>query len=313
MESQNKKSIDVVYVLGTGSNWRNNEIRFSLRALERNLKGIRKVWIVGENPGFLKNVTFISHPDELGINNADGNIIRKVLRACQDPGLSENFLFVNDDHLIMKPVTASGIPPYQKLDLAACKDEYFQDNSWRGRLYRTRNILKKKGYPTLHFDCHVPIVINKKLFPEVMSKFDYEKDTGYTMKSLYGNVIHPDAPRLNGQKVVIFRPYILQDIRIKVKNRSFVAFNDDGLKPAFKTWLYINFPKPSKYEKTGTQDPFFDIIEWVSSDQRDFAAGCRIFDKHGKSKRTKKFLSKGESIVRYQKLEHKLRELLNYY
>jgi hypothetical protein len=310
----NQKSIDVVYVLGTGSNWRNNELRFSLRALDKNLKGIRKIWIVGEKPEFLKNVNIIQHPDEFGPGHADQNIIRKVLRICQEKTLSENFLFINDDHLIMKPMTASELPPYYKLDLATCKDEYFQDNAWKGVLFRTRAILKKMGYSTLHFDCHVPIVFNKKMFPEVISRFPYEKDTGFTMKSLYGNVVHPDGIRLKGEKVTVFRPYVLPDIREIVKNRSFIAFNDDGLKPALKTWLYTNFPQPSKYEKTAAAgDPFFEIIAWVSSNQRDYAAGCRLFDKYGKSKKVKKYLSKKESDTRYQKLEHKLRELLNYY
>lgn len=312
MAKQNK-SIDVVYVLGKGSKWRNNEIRFSLRALEKNLKGIRKVWIVGEKPEFVKNIIHIPHPDELGINNADGNIIRKVLRVCQEESLSENFLFINDDHLIMKPVVASEIPPYRKMDMALLKDEYFQDNSWRGRLWRTKNILLKKGFTAFHFDCHVPIVFNKKLFPEVISRFDYEKDTGYTIKSLYGNVIHPDGPELKGQKVIVFRPYVLQDIKDRVRNRTFIAFNDAGLKVALKQWLYGQFPKPSKYEKQGEEDPFFDIVRWVTSTEKDFTTGCVLFDKYGKSKKTKKYLSKGESAVRYMKLEHKLKELLNYY
>jgi hypothetical protein len=312
MASRKQKSIDVVYVLGKGSNWRNNEIRFSLRALEKNLQGIRKVWIVGEMPEFVKNVTHIQYPDELGINNADGNIIRKVLRVCQEETLTENFLFINDDHLIMKPMVASEIPPYHKMDMATLKDAYFQDNSWRGRLFRTKNMLLKKGYPVFHFDCHVPMVFNKKLFPEVINKFDYARDTGYTMKSLYGNVIHPDGPELKGQKVVIFKPYVLPDIKDKVRGRAFVAFNDDGLKIPLKQWLYTQFPGPSKYEKVVT-DPFFDLIRWVNSAEKDFTSGCRLFDKYGKSKKTKKFLSKGESKARYMKLEHKIGELLNYY
>ena len=37
--------IDVVYVLGTGSKWHNNEIRFSLRALEKNLRDYRHIYV----------------------------------------------------------------------------------------------------------------------------------------------------------------------------------------------------------------------------------------------------------------------------
>ena len=312
MGNQIQKSIDVVYVLGKGSNWRDNELRFSLRALAKNLTGIRKVWIVGAKPDFVKNVTYISYPDELGMNNADGNIIRKVLRICKEERLTENFLFINDDHLIMKPMIAAEIPPYRKMDMATLPNEYFQDNSWRGRLFRTKNMLIKKGYPALHFDCHIPIVINKALYPEVIAKFDYDKDIGYTMKSLYGNLIHPDGPELKEEKGIVFKPYVLKDIIDRVRDRSFVAFNDDGLKIYMKQWLFLNFPKPSKYEKTDN-DPFFEIMSWVLSEDKNFTTGCELYDKFGRAKKVKKYFSKGESETRYAKLEHKIKELLNYY
>jgi hypothetical protein len=88
------ENIDVVYVLGTGSKWKNNELRFSLRAIEKNLTGYRDIYVIGENPGFLQNVIHIPYPDELP-GNADGNIARKVLRACREKKLSDNFLFIN--------------------------------------------------------------------------------------------------------------------------------------------------------------------------------------------------------------------------
>jgi hypothetical protein len=306
------KQIDVVYVLGKGSIWHNNELRFSLRSLDKNLKGFRKIFVVGEKPGWMKNVIHIDYPDEL-VNNADGNIIRKILRVCQEKTLSENFLFINDDHLVIKPVEAAEIPPYHKGDMTTFPPAHFTVNFWRGRLYRTKNILLERGYKALHFDCHCPIVINKKKFPEVMGMFNYEKNIGYTMKSLYGNVVHPDAPEMKGEKVVIFRPYILKDIEDRVKDAVFVAFNDDGLKASLKNWLYMNFGEASKYEKTGIAiEPFFEIMEWLDSAEKDFEKGCELYDKYGKAKKAKKYFSKGESIARYQKLEHKIRELLNY-
>lgn len=302
--------IDVVYVLGSGSYWRNNEIRFSLRALERNLRGIRKVWIIGELPDFIKGIKHIPFQDEL-LNNADGNIIRKVLRICQEPELSENFLFINDDHMIMKETEAPAIPPYHNGDLTKLTKEYFGESPWRGHLWNSRNVLIGLGHSALHFDCHIPMVINKKKFTEVLQKFDYEK-TPYTMKSLYGNIVHPDAPRLKHQKVTLFRPYSQEDIRKKTLGKAFVAYNDDGLKIALKIWLYQHFPEKSKYEKTA-EDPFFDLVKWVLSPKKDFQSGCELYDKYGLSKRTKKYMKRGESKVRYIKLEHKLRELLNYY
>jgi hypothetical protein len=304
-------AIDVVYVLGTGSKWKNNEIRFSLRSLDRNLQEFRKIWIVGEKPEFIKGISHIPYPDEL-VNNADGNIIRKILRVCQEKTLTENFLFINDDHLVLKPIIASEIQPFHKGDLQGFTKEFYNLNFWRGRLFRTRNILLQKGLSTLHFDCHCPIVINKKRFPEVMGMFDYERNIGYTMKSMYGNVVHPDAPLMKGEKVTLFRPYTIKDLVIRTSNSLFASFNDDGLTPMLKEWLLNTFPEPSRFEKEISMDPSFEIIGWLQSDEKNYEEGKRLYDRYGKAKKAKKYFSKGESDARYLKLEHKLKELLNY-
>lgn len=312
MARKQQSTIDVVYVLGTGSAWKNNEIRFSLRSLAANLKKFGKIWVVGECPEFLKNVKHIPFPDTL-INNADGNIIRKVLRVCQEEDLSEDFLFINDDHLVMRSTVACMIPPYHKGDLTKFSQEYFEKDFWRGRLYRTRNILVKKGLPALHFDCHTPIVMNKKLFPEVISQFDYEKHIGYTMKSLYGNsVYHQEAVKLIGQKTTLFRPMTTSDIRKETEQRQFVSFNDRGLTAALKQWLVETFPKASPYEEPSSADPFLEIVTWLKSPEKDYTAGVVLFEKYGKSNKVKKYLSKSRTVARDLKLEHKIRELLNY-
>jgi hypothetical protein len=302
---------DVVYVLGSGSNWKNNEIRFSLRSLEKNLMEFRKIWVVGEKPEFLKNVHFVPHPDEL-LNNADGNIIKKVLRICQEKSLTNNFLFINDDHLVLKPIIAVEIKPYHKGDLQSFTKEFFELNFWRGRLFRTKNILLQKGFSTFHFDCHIPMVINKHKFPQVISQFDFERNIGYTMKSLYGNVMYPDAPLMNGEKVTLFRPYTIKDLKIRTSNALFASFNDDGLTPMLKEWLLETFADPSKFEDEKSMDPSFEIISWLRSEEKDYNVGKMLFDRYGKAKKAKKYFSKSETNARYAKLEHKLKELLNY-
>lgn len=302
--------IDIVYVLGSGTKWQNNELRFSLRSLVKNLKGFRKIYVIGEKPDWIKNVIHIPFSDEL-LNNADGNIIRKVLRACEEEKLSEDFLFINDDHIFMTEMIAADIPPFQKGDMTTFPREFFEFNFWRGRLWRTRNILIEKGYSALHFDCHTPIVMNKVWFPQVMSQFDYARNIGYTMKSLYGNVVHPDAPFLNGEKVTVFRPYTMKDLVARTANRMFVSFNDDGLTPVLKEWLITSFPEQSKYEKHANIAAT-EVLQWLWDENRKYEDGISIFNKYGSSKRAKKFFDKGESKTRDMKLMHKMRELLNY-
>lgn len=304
--------IDVVYVLGSGSIWNNNEIRFSLRSLEKNLQGFRNIWVVGIRPEWIRNIRYIEFGDELK-NNADGNIARKLLRVCQEEDLTDDFLFINDDHFVIKPVNASDIPPFHKGDLSRLPDEYFQHSFWRGRLFRTRNILISKHLPALHYDCHAPMVINKQKFPQAISQFDFEKNIGYTMKSLYGNVIYgKDGKRLNGEKVTIFKKMTTHEIKRHCIRAMFVAVNNAGLNASFKEWLYEVFPDPSRYEAGGsTREGFIEIIDWLNGD-KDYAKGSELFVKYGKSRKIKKFISKHETMGRQMKLEHHMKELLNY-
>lgn len=47
--------MDILYYIGSGSHHNNQELRYSLRALETHCKDIGDVWIVGNKPHFLNN------------------------------------------------------------------------------------------------------------------------------------------------------------------------------------------------------------------------------------------------------------------
>ncbi|MFW5831564.1 MAG: hypothetical protein ACOCVA_04885 [Prolixibacteraceae bacterium] len=297
---------DVVYVLGTGSAWKNNEIRFSLRSIQKNLKGYRNVFIVGELPGFLKNVIHIPAKDifEPG-KNADGNIITKVLAACNHPDLSDDFLFINDDHLVIKPINVENVPPLHKGDMTTFPPKYWKLNHWRGRLERTMKILQKRGLSTLHFDCHTPILFNKHRFPEIVKQFDYQNDIGYTMKSLYGNVEYPDGPFLTDQKKTVFKNYSLEDLKTRLSAPTFMSFNDDGLNKPLKWWLISNFPSKSKYENNQADDVMFDLYFWQLNGKA-FDRGVEIFEENFKHPNLLRLLKMGETPVLRDKLNYKL-------
>lgn len=310
MKTENKT--DVVYVLGAGSPWKNNELRFSIRSLVKNLKGFRRIYIVGEKPSWIKNVVHIPFPDVFtnGQNN-DGNIIKKVLRACEIKGLSQNFLFINDDHFIIKPIEVLNIPPYQKGDMTTFTPEYFELNFWRLRLWRTKNILVKKGYSAYHYDCHTPIIFNKKKFVEVISQFDYEKNQGYTMKSLYGNVVYNHGVPLDGNKKVIFRNFIYNDILERLKSCTFCSVNDSGLNLDFKIYLYRHFPDQSEFEKDEMNSCITEVLEWLDSD-RNYEKGVEIYMKYGKSVNIKRFLLTRTERSAKSKLETHLLKLMHH-
>lgn len=301
--------MDVVYVLGNGSRWKNNEIRFSLRSIEKNLTGVGNVFIVGVKPDFLQNVIHIEADDifEPGIN-ADGNIITKVLAACNDERLSDDFLFINDDHLVLKPTPIWTVEALHKGNMERYEEDYWKLNYWRTRLKRTMETLVERGLPAYHFDCHTPIIFNKEKFKEVMAGFDYQSDIGLTMKSLYGNSVYNTNKirvKLSDQKKTIFKNYKLDEIEQRLKRCRFMSFNDDGLNKALIRWLAKTFPTKSGYEKTEMEDRVVEIIAWLNS-ERDYREGVALFKKYMNGRNLIALFEGNETPGLRKKLEYKL-------
>lgn len=304
-----KNSTDVVYVLGTGSSWNNNELRFSLRSVQKHLKGYRNIYVVGEKPEWLsKAVKHIPCPD-IYENNADGNIIHKVLNACIREELSSTFLFINDDHILLKDINIEDIPPFHKGDLMDYPDKYFNVNIWRNRLGRTKDILREKGLSTYHFDCHTPILFDKQKFIEIMQEFNYQEGFGYTMKSLYGNSIGQGV-RLQVEKKTVFFHMSLEQIKERLKEPTFLSFNDDGLNIDLKFFLDDLFPKKSLYEKDVLKDKHIDIRRWLSN-PRSYERGRMLFELYGKGENIKSLFARGDTPSNRRKLEYKLNAMIS--
>lgn len=303
-----EKKVDVVYVLGSGSTWNNNEIRYSLRSVEKNGIGLGNIFIVGELPEFLsKGVIHIKAADIFNPNqNADGNIATKVLAACADERLSDDFLFINDDHIILQPIKLADVPAFHKGNMNTYQESFWEVNFWRGRLKRTMEILNQKGMTAYHFDCHTPIIFNKHLFPLVMAEFPYKDGIGLTMKSLYGNSVYAESGTfLQNEKKTVFKFYNHDQLRARLNGCGFMSFNDMGLNKELKLWLDKQFPNQSSWETSFAEDRILEINRWLNS-QRDYMEGVRLFEKYMKGINLIKIFRSGETQGTRKKLEYKL-------
>ena len=95
---------DIVYILRTDPRfYKNDDIKYSLRSLDKNFKGKGKVFIVGGRPNWI-NVNTVTHIyAEDKERNKLVNAIHKILIACKDKRISEDFiLLMNDDFLFLK-------------------------------------------------------------------------------------------------------------------------------------------------------------------------------------------------------------------
>lgn len=189
------KKVDVVYILGKGSPWHNNELLYSLRSIDRFLQNIGNVYIVGSKPRFLNNVIHI--PCEDVYSGHESNIIYKILTACDIPKLNEKFLFINDDHFLLRESKAEAFPYYFKGTLEQKIADRKADDEYKLALTNTYLWLKEKKLTTFHYDVHTPIIYSKKEFKRIITALPDWETKEYVVKSLYCNTL-----KLKGTSIV---------------------------------------------------------------------------------------------------------------
>mgnify|MGYP003407829840 CR=1 FL=1 len=177
--------MDIVYI-NSKSRWSDNEIKFSLRSLEKFASGYRDVYVVGHKPTFLNdNVVHIPFADSYG--NKATNIMLKVLKASETDEISDDFCLLNDDYFFVNPVDIKTYPYYWKCDLAHTIQ--IQRNEYQQHVIPTYKELLDRKLPTKNFDTHKPIIYNKSLFQDIVSQYDWNRPYGFILRSIYCNTL----------------------------------------------------------------------------------------------------------------------------
>lgn len=248
--------MDVVYPIGIGSKWDNNELKYSLRSLERNFIGLGNIYIVGKKPHWIKNVIHIEAED-IYKKNKDANLIRKVLLACEEKELSLEFLRMSDDQIILKPVLSYTINPLHNGELHKVLKKWsskdIKINRWGKRLLNTAEVLLKEGKPIFEYDTHSPVVYHKYKFKKVMQHYDYTVEGGgYTINTLYFNNIISSIKQHNyweGIKIGFGSHHTKEQLKDKIGNHRYIGYDDKALNNDMKEILNELFPDKSIYEK----------------------------------------------------------------
>lgn len=223
--------MDIVYILGKGSVWEDNEIRFSLRSIEKNISDLGNVFVVGERPHWLRNIIYIpaSDPFERKWQNASW----KIGKACRDNSVSSDFLLMNDDFFIVKPVEAKSYPYYCTLSFSLSLNSAV-----------LKRLSNKKGFSS--FAVHRPFRYNKenflKLPPPPMSAL------GFSLRTYYGNYYNLKGITC---KDPLFSP--LQNVkdfdRLILNYTDFSILSSTARSQTFRDWIRGRFPEPSRFEK----------------------------------------------------------------
>lgn len=234
---------DIVYILGDGSKWYDNEIKYSIRSVEKNLKNYGRIFIVGKWPRHIdsKKVTYIEARDP-GTHKLL-NAIHKISIACHDKRLSQEFILMNDDFFVLKEVEE-----IKGLDMGTLEQAVENHKTKAGYYYKatkeTDEYLKAKGIEKpMSYELHYPMVLDKDKFLEVTEDL-YLNQKPLLFRSVYGNLCKIPTTYADDVKI-----YALEEIA-KVENEEIVSTdNRVCLEKEMQKWLGDKFPKKSKYEK----------------------------------------------------------------
>lgn len=229
--------IDLVYpICNKPSYWKDNEIIFSLRSVEKHVKNVGKIWMVGRVPDGITGVEHIHAKDEHDIS--DQNIMAKVVKACENPEVSDPFLFMNDDHYLLQDFDAEDFPYFFESTLQVYITRRGMD-SYGHRAANTMKLLQSKGFPTRHYDIHYPILYHKQAFIDNVAKaVDPNKKHFYVLKSMYANSMNAQGIEVKDCKQSTAPP-----------SKSQCFSSTPRVSGAVYQFLKYRLPEKSKYEK----------------------------------------------------------------
>ena len=226
--------MDIVYICRKGQN---EELRYSLRSVVKNLPESR-VWVVGYKPDWYVG-DFIPVPDT---SNKFDNIRLALAAAASDPRISRNFIYMNDDFFLIKPVKI--LRNYNGGSLSDKITRYRQidpTSRYVISLKKTLEYLKMSGVEDpLDYDIHIPMTINKNKFLEIAY-------LPFQARSVYGNIYNIASAKMRDVKRY-HKTSPMSEHSYLGNEYPFISSEDKSFDLLKETLLAEMFPEPSRYE-----------------------------------------------------------------
>ena len=226
--------MDLVYICREGDN---EELRYSLRSVEKN-SPTHKVWVAGYKPDWYSG-PFIPIKDK---STKFNNIRLAMIEVAKHPGVSEDFVLMNDDFFLIEPITewktynggllSDKIAKYRKIN---------PTSTYLILLKKTFTQLKHMGIrQPLDYDIHVPMIFNKTKFLEIAY-------LPVKPRSLCGNVHQIASETITDVKRYAPDSY-MNPLSYTEYRYPFVSTEDKSFNLVKEEFLGDMFPEPGRYE-----------------------------------------------------------------
>lgn len=228
--------MDCVYICRKGEN---EELRYSIRSLIKH-SPYKNIWLVGYKPSWYSG-NFMPVED---IGGKFSNIANALKQLCDNEEISKDFILMNDDFFITKPIDSmpifhggllnDKIAEYQELD---------PKSRYTSLLISTQNFLtSSKIKNALDYDIHVPMPMNRIALKSLVN-------SRYFPRSVYGNVVNLGGEPIKDVKTYAFNSQLSErSSNFLESDLPFISSEDGSFKEIYDSLLRDMFPDPSPYE-----------------------------------------------------------------
>lgn len=224
--------MDLVYIVRAGEN---DELRWSLRSAAVHLAHER-VWVVGGGPGWLTGVERIPNRDSPRKRIA---ALAGLLAACRHPGISDEFVLMNDDFYVTEPIAS--VPALHIGDLNKTITQIPPGSARHRGLAETARVLVRRGVQdALCYEGHYPLVVHKGGMCDAL------------MAAGHSDLIHPRTVYGNVAKIggTLTSDCKVRDSQSSLPGGPFASTSDETFAHGLVgQQLREMFPVPSRYER----------------------------------------------------------------
>lgn len=239
--------MDLVYLVRSGPN---EELRYSLRSIEKNAPGLfRKVWVMGTDlPDWLTGVEFLPIPDG---DHKHETMRRKTLAVCDNPDVTPTFGLMNDDYFLVKPISEWVV--YHMGPASEWINEKLAKRSWSWTsylrdVYATCRWMADQGYGDVPVrETHSITVWDRVRLAEVIRA--YPQNRGLTVVDLY-EAAGAGGPGVRGPNAKVHNDEHLA-ARLKDGWPWLSSSDESWVSSRIGEYMRGMFPEPSRFEKVG--------------------------------------------------------------
>lgn len=218
------------------------ELRMTLRSMDKFLYGLGHAWVVGDKPKWAYNDSQLT---VIPIGNAynatefrERNVANKIIGAFASGSLPPEVLVSHDDNFITTHCDIDIWPWYNSGRDWKAKGDYADTQS------NTKEVL---GDKIDNYDIHCPHRMTKEGVWSSIKNLDWTVKHGYCQKTIYCTMNRVWGEFYTDLKINAQYDLIAVEDMITA-GRRFFSCGDRAYMPGVRQWLLNKFPDKSKFE-----------------------------------------------------------------